>query len=192
MADRLHYEASVFYIRVKDELLPYTQNFTTFYENASSSNRIGFELGLQAQLHRDLSAAFSYTHSDFKFDKFTDGNDNRFNGKRIPGLPENVVSFEIDYQSVLGPFANFEVQYVDERDADNGNTAKAKDYVVANLRAGYSQDFRDFTLTAFGGVNNLTGQNYIDNLRINDNNARFFEPAAGRNYHGGASVSYHF
>ena len=192
LADRLHYEASVFYIRVKDELLPYSQNFTTFYENASSSDRIGFELGLKAQLHRDLSAALNYTHSKFEFDKFTDGNDNRFNGKRIPGVPENVVSFEIDYQSVLGPFASFEVQYVDERDADNGNTAKAKDYVVANLRAGYSQDFRDFTLTAFGGVNNLTGQNYIDNLRINDNNARFFEPAAGRNYHGGASVSYHF
>jgi hypothetical protein len=35
-------------------------------------------------------------------DKFTDGNDNRFNGKRIPGVPENVVSVEIDYQSVLG------------------------------------------------------------------------------------------
>ena len=94
-----------------------------------------------------------------------------------------MVSLELDYQSLCGAFANFEIQYIDERDADNANTAKAKDYAVANLRVGYAHEFRDVT---------LTGQNYIDNLRINDGGERFFEPAPGRNYHGGASVAYHF
>lgn len=192
LADCLRYEASVFYIRVEDELLPYSRNFTTFYENAESSDRIGFELGLHAQLHRDWTATLNYTHSKFEFDKFTDGNGNRFDSERIPGVPKNIVSLEIDYQSLIGAFANFEIQYVGKRDADNANTAEAKDYAVANLRVGYAHEFENVTLTGFVGINNLTGQNYIDNLRINDGNARFFEPAPSRNYHGGASVAYHF
>lgn len=191
-ADWLQYEAAVFYIRVKDELLPFTRDNTTFYENAESSDRIGFEFGLHAQLHRDWAATLNYTHSNFEFDKFTDGNGNRFDGSRIPGVPKNMASLEIDYQSLCGVFANFEIQYIGERDADNGNTAKAKDYAVANLRAGYAHEFDKVTLTGFAGINNLTGQNYIDNLRINAGFGRFFEPAPGRNYHGGASVAYHF
>lgn len=192
LAQWLRYEAAFFYIRVEDELLPYTRNFTTFYENAKSSDRIGFEMGLHSQFHRDWSASLNYTHSKFEFDKFTDGNGNRFNGSRIPGVPENMLSFEIDYVSVIGAFVSFEVQYIDERDADNANSVKAKDYAVGNLRAGYAHDFRSVTLELFTGINNLTGQNYIDNLRINDGNGRFFEPAPGRNYYGGTSVAYHF
>lgn len=191
-ADWLRYEVSAFYIRVKDELLPFTRDFSTFYENAKRSERVGFELGLSAQIHRNWRARVSYTHSRFEFDKFTDANDNRFDGNRIPGVPRNMASLVIDYQDRLGFFASFDIQYVDEREANNANTAEAKDYLISNLRAGYERSFGSWEVTGFVGLNNLTDQKYVDNLRINDDNSRFFEPAPRINVHGGVSVAYLF
>jgi iron complex outermembrane receptor protein len=190
--DWLHYEVAVFYIRVKDGLLPYELDDSTFYENAERSERIGFELGLSAQLHRDWRATASYTYSRFEFDKFTDRNGDRFNGNRIAGIPRNVASLAILYQNRLGFFADWDIQYVDEREADNANTAKAKDYLLSNLRAGYEHSFGDWEVTGFIGVTNLTNQKYIDNLRINAFGGRFFEPAPRINVHGGVSVAYLF
>ncbi|MBW2294861.1 MAG: TonB-dependent receptor, partial [Deltaproteobacteria bacterium] len=192
IADWLRYETAAFYIRVKDELLPFTRDFSTFYENAKRSERLGFELGLSAQLHRDWRATASYTHSRFEFNKFTDGNGLRFDGNRIPGVPLNMASLTIDYQNQLGIFASFDIQYIDEREADNANTAEAKDYAVANLRVGYEHSFGDWEVMGFVGVNNLTDQKYIDNLRINASFGRFFEPAPRTQVHGGVSVAYLF
>ena len=42
------------------------------------------------------------------------------------------------------------------------------------------------------GINNLFDEEYIDNLRINDRNLRFFEPAPEINVYGGLSISYWF
>jgi iron complex outermembrane receptor protein len=192
IADWLRYEMAGFYIRVKDELLPYTQNFSTFYENARRSERFGFELGLSAQLHRDWRASASYTYSHFEFDKFTDENGNRFDGNRLPGVPRNMASIAIDYQNEYGFFANFDIQYIDEREADNANTAEAKDYIVANLRTGYEHSLGDWQLAGFVGVNNLTNQKYIDSLRINGGFERYFEPAPRTQVYGGVSVGYLF
>lgn len=189
LSDWLRYEVAAFYIVVKDELLPYRPMFTTFYENAKKSERIGFELALNAQLHRDLQATASYTHSDFTFDKFTDGNGNRFNGNRLPGVPKNMASLVIDYEHLCGVFATADIQYIDEREADNANSVEAKDYAVLNVRGGYERAVGAWELSGFVGINNITGQKYIDSLRINDGNMRFFEPAPRRNYYGGVGVT---
>jgi len=186
------YEVAVFYIRVEDELLPYSRDFTTFYENAESSDRIGLELAFRVQLNPDLAANASYTYSHFEFDEFTDGNGNNFDGARIPGVPRNMASLSFDYQNPLGLFGALEFQYIDEREADNANSAEAEDYLVVNLRVGYEREYRGFDLGIFGAINNMTGQRYTDNLRINDGNMRFFEPAVGLNFHYGVSASYHF
>ncbi len=192
VADWLRYEVAAFYIRVHDELLPYRLSDSTFYENAERSERIGLEFGLTARLHRDWRAIASYTYSHFKFDEFTDGNGNRFDGNRIPGVPRNIASLTLEYQNELGLFVSWDLQYVDERVADNANTTKAKDYVLSNVRVGYERGFGNWEVTGFVGVNNLTDQKYIDNLRINAGFGRFFEPAPRVHVHGGASVAYLF
>jgi len=173
-------------------LHPFDLNNSTFFENSERSERIGFELGLSAQLHRDWRATASYTYSHFEFDKFTDGDGDRLNGNRIPGIPRNVASLVLEYQNSLGLFANWDVQYVDSREADNANTTEAKDYLVSNLRTGYEHSFGGWEIAGFVGVNNLTNQKYTDNLRINAFGGRYFEPAPRVNVYGGASVAYLF
>ncbi len=187
--DFLRYEVTGYYIRVENELLPFTRDFSTFYENAHTSDRIGFEVALAAQLHPNWRATASYTHSRFEFDDFTDSNGNEFDGNRLPGVPRNLASLEIEFDDPSGLYASFDIQYVDEREADNANSAEAQDYVVANLRTGYAHMIGAWELDGFFGINNVTDQKYIDNLRINASFDRFFEPAPGRSFHLGIGAT---
>ncbi len=189
LADRIEYEAAFFYIRVDDELLPYTPAYTTFYENAKRSDRLGLELAARAELFTGLRATVNYTWSHFEFHRFTDGNGNDFDGNTIPGVPRHLANFALAYQSPGGLFADFDLQYVGDRKADNANSAEADDYVVTNLRAGLRHDVGDWSLEGFFGVQNLGDEEYVDNVRINDRFGRYFEPAPGRAFHVGFGLT---
>ncbi len=98
-------------------------------------------------------------------------------------------ALEIEFDDPSGLYASFDIQYVDEREADNANSAEAQDYVVANLRTGYAHMIGAWELDGFFGINNVTDQKYIDNLRINASFDRFFEPAPGRSFHLGIGAT---
>ncbi len=189
LADRVEYEAAFFYIRVDDELLPYTRDFSTFYENAKRSDRIGIEVAASAELIPGVRASANYTWSHFEFDRFTDGNGNDFDGNTIPGVPEHLANFGLGYESPKGAFADFDLQYVGEREADNANSAEADDYVLMDLRAGVRHRIGAWSVEGFFGVQNLGDEEYDDNLRINASFDRFFEPAPGRTWNVGAGVA---
>jgi iron complex outermembrane receptor protein len=192
IGDRLLYELSVFHIRVDDELLPYQQNFSTFYENAEESERFGVELGFLLPLPRDFELSFTYTYSDFRFVEFESQDGNRYDGNQIPGVPEHLVSLGLAYRHPLGFFADWDFHYVGERFANNANDAGADDYTLSNLRLGYGGFIGGWELSGFVGLNNMSNASYIDNLRINDQNGRYYEPAPDFNAYGGVSISYHF
>ncbi|MDP6977092.1 MAG: TonB-dependent receptor [Myxococcota bacterium] len=192
IADRVEYEAAFFYIRVEDELLPYSRAFSTFYENAKRSDRLGLELAVRAKLLTGLHASANYTWSQFEFDRFTDGNDNDFDGNTIPGVPAHLANFALAYESAGGLFSDFDLQYVSDREADNANSAEADDYVVMGLRAGLRHDVGDWSLEGFFGVQNLGDEEYDDNVRINAGFGRFFEPAPGRSFNVGVGLARSF
>jgi len=192
-SERFEYEAAFFYIRVDDELLPYTQDFSTFYENADSSDRIGLELSVTAQIAEGLRARANYTWSHFEFDRFTDENGDDFDGNRIPGVPRHLANFGLGYRHPIGVFGDFDLQYVGSREADNANRVDADDYVVMNLRGGMRSELGPWSLETFVGIRNLGDEDYIDNLRINQGaTGRFFEPAAGRTFYLGFDVAHTF
>lgn len=190
--DRVEYEAALFYIRVEDELLPFTRDFQTFYENAKRSDRFGLELAASVELTRELLARAAYTYSRFEFDRFTDGNGNDFDGNTIPGVPKHLASLALAYENEVGFFGDFDVQYVGDREADNANSAEADDYVVMNLRGGLRHRVGRWSFEGFAGIRNLGDAEYDDNLRINASFERFFEPAPGRQFHLGLGAGVSF
>ena len=174
-------------------MLPYTQDFSTFYENADSSDRIGLELSVTAQIAEGLRARANYTWSHFEFDRFTDENGDDFDGNRIPGVPRHLANFGLGYRHPIGVFGDFDLQYVGSREADNANRVDADDYVVMNLRGGMRSELGPWSLETFVGIRNLGDEDYIDNLRINQGaTGRFFEPAAGRTFYLGFDVAHTF
>jgi iron complex outermembrane receptor protein len=188
---RLRYEVVGFYIDVNDELVPFEVAGRNFFENAGSSKRSGLELALTAQPCEGLEASLTYTFSHFEFDRFrTDAGS--FDGNDIPGVPRNQVWAEIAYHHPLGFYGSWEVFFADAFYADNANTVESDAYVVSNLRLGYSGRFGGWEIGPFLGIDNLFGEKYDDNVRLNVASGRTFEPAAGVTVYGGVSLGYRF
>ena len=190
--DDFRFEAAVFHIDIKDELTPFELpaplDGRTYFENAGSSTRDGLEVYYSRQLSQQIVLATAYTYSDFKFDKFTDVNNNVFDGNRTPGLPEHKLNLDLSWYGENGIYTSLNNAYVGELFADNANTDKVDSYVVSDLRVGYNKFFKDWELESFVGVNNLFDESYNSNIRINAFGKRYYEPAPDRNFLVGVTV----
>ena len=75
------------------------------------------------------------------------------------------------------------------RDLDR---ASAPGYSVAAAYAGYLKKWERWEFNAFARVDNLFDRRYAGSVIVNEGNARYFEPAPGRNWTVGMSGSYRF
>jgi iron complex outermembrane receptor protein len=63
---------------------------------------------------------------------------------------------------------------------------------VAAAHLGYHWKVNDWTLNTFSRVNNLFDRDYSGSVIVNESNKRYFEPAEGRNWSAGLSVTREF
>lgn len=191
---RIRYEIALFHIKVDDELVRFelTGSGQSFFENAASSTHQGLETALTMELLPGLTSTLTYTWSDFTFDTFRDRSGNSFDGNKIPGVPDNEFHIELSYQHPTGFYASWDLLHADSFYADNANTVKSVAYNVANLRAGFVQQWNQWEIAPFIGVNNMFAEDYFDNIRLNASFDRYFEPAPERNYYGGIGMRYNF
>ena len=117
---------------------------------------------------------------------------NNFDGNKIPGVPDNEFHMELSYQHPTGFYASWDLLHVDSFYADNANTVKSDAYTTANLRTGFIHVWNQWELSPFIGINNMFAEEYFDNIRLNANFGRYFEPAPKRNYYGGINIRYNF
>ena len=191
---RTRYEVALFHIDLEDELVPFelAGSGQTFFENAGRSTRNGVETSLVIEPLSGLSATFTYTYSDFRFDRFSDANGNVFDGNKTPGVPDHLFYADVTYFHPSGFYASGDVLYSGSFFADNANTVKIDSYTLANLRLGYIHEARGWEISPFVGLRNLFDEQYNDNIRINASFGRYFEPAPEFNVYGGITVRYNF
>lgn len=186
---RHRYDAAVFDIEVKDELIPFElAQFPgrDFFSNAGASSRTGLEFSIVSQLTDRLTSTFSYTLSDFEFDRFEN-----FSGNDIPGIADSLLFAELAYTAPAGWFAALDVLRVGEQFANNANTVLVESYTVANFRVGAELDLGgSMRVSPFVGINNLTDTGYDSNIRINAFGGRFYEPAPERNFYAGVTLNF--
>ena len=72
---------------------------------------------------------------------------------------------------------------------NDANSDAAPGYLIANLRAGFTQQSGRWQFREFVRVNNIGNLNYVGSVIVGDTNGRYFEPAATRNYIVGVSVN---
>ncbi len=188
------YEIALFHIAVDKELIRFelAGGNQSFFENAGSSTHNGLETALTLEMLPGLSSTLTYTYSDFTFDTFQDRSGNNFDGNNIPGVPDNAFHIELSYHHSNGFYASWDLLYADSFYADNANTVKIDAYNAANLRTGFIRSWRHWGFYPFIGVNNMFDEEYFDNIRLNANFGRYFEPAPERNYYGGINIRYNF
>ena len=76
--------------------------------------------------------------------------------------------------------------------ADDKNQVYAPSYNVASLSVGYTKRLGAWKLSAFARVDNLADKNYVGSVIVNEGNGRYYEPAPGRQWMAGTSLSYQF
>jgi iron complex outermembrane receptor protein len=191
LGERNRYEVAVYGIDVDDELIPFEVPGSPgrdFYENAGQSRRNGIELSWQSDPTDRIAAVFSYTYSDFEFERFVSEDGDDFAGNRLPGTVEHLLFGELGYTHPQGWFGVVNALYAGEQFADNANTAVTPSYTLMTLRLGFEREINGIVLSPFLGVNNLLDETYFANVRINAFGGRYFEPGPERHLYGGLSL----
>ena len=180
---------------LRDELTPFEdseQPGRTFYTNAGSSDRYGLELTNIRRFYDQFEFSTTYTYSDFKFNHFKDTSGVIYDGKRIPGIPKNLLNFNLSWSNDTGSYANLDTTFTGEFFADNGNQNRVNSYTVSNLRLGKNFIRNDLNVGFYLGVNNIFNEKYNSNIRINAYGNRYFEPAPKQNVFFGITINKKF
>jgi len=185
----LRYSLSLYRIELEDELVAFSlpaQPGRNFYRNAGESRRDGLELSLEWQFVDAWRWSAAYAYNRYRFEDYqTTAGD--FSGKRIPGIPRQTLFSELAYEH-QGGYVRLGVTAQARVYANDANTQSAPGYALFNLHLGKRFQLGEQSLEPYLGVDNLLGREYFDNLRINDGNARYFEPGPGRTLYAGLRV----
>jgi iron complex outermembrane receptor protein len=186
----LQLEASLFTVRVEDEIIvddnpgapPADER--TFYRNADRTRRDGLELGLRWRpaLLPGLNMSGALTYMEARFDD-ADNND-------LPGLPDWTAFIDARYQFQHGYFVGLSTQYIGKRYADDDNSVEASSQTVTDLRVGRTLSNSRYDARLVIGIENLFDTEYLDNLRINARNGRYYEPGAERRVYAGIDFNW--
>jgi iron complex outermembrane receptor protein len=188
---RLNGNIALFYIRTKNDLVPFElEEFPDrdFFRNAGSSNRIGFELTGQYQLANNWRVSAMYSYSDFTYDDYFINGD-QFSGNRLPAIPVHQGSWKLTYQTDLIN-VSLQQRYIGTLFTNDSNTVEDNAYSLFNLNAGFQLPFGSVELKPFFGINNIFNTLYNDNIRINAFGSRFFEPGQERNFYAGVKIRF--
>ncbi|WP_182286777.1 TonB-dependent receptor family protein [Comamonas testosteroni] len=170
-------------------------NGRTSYQNAGKTRRRGMELSgstwLTPQLRLNgaltlLDASLRSGYCDSK------GQDCIPAGNRIAGAARNLGYLGLEWLPATDWRVGLDWRHVGRIAADDKNQVYAPSYNVASLSVGYTRRLGAWKLSAFARVDNLADKNYVGSAIVNEGNGRYYEPAPGRQWMAGTSLSYQF
>lgn len=191
---RLRYDAALFDIEVRDELIPYEVPGgagRTYYRNAGRTRRQGLELsGSTSFAFAELSAA--YTYSSFRFRSFL-VDTARYDGNQIPGIPRQQLQASLTLRAMRAYLTN-ELIAKDKVFANDANSASAPGFGIVNVRAGVVALLGRPWFSPVIGVQNAFDKRYVGSLAVNATGAslaatKFYEPSPGRTWIFGLTVA---
>ena len=185
---------AAFDISTENELIALNSGTYVYYGNASKTKRKGMELTLDNRWSSSISTFVAYSLLDAKFEQaFTGANGTVAAGNQIPGTYRQQLYGEVAFNhQPIGFQTAVEGRMNSSVFANDLNTATAKSYAIANVRASLTQQVGKWRVTEYARVENIFDKNYIGAVRVNGSNGVYYEPAAGRNYIVGVKANYLF
>lgn len=190
----LGYELTLYRMWITDILFPYQlqANGPTFYRNQGNTIHNGIEtrITLNPIDALQFNATYNYIHATFQGEDTDSGSSIEDND--VPGIPDHRLNASISYQykSILGELT---YSYVSQYFADNLNTAENNAYNTLDAKISLARPLgdRSYRLQPFLNVNNIFNERYNGSIVPNAFGNRYFEPAAGRNFQLGLSISFY-
>lgn len=185
----LRYAVALYRIELEDELVAFSlpaQPGRNFFRNAGQSRRDGLELSLDWQLADAWRWSMAYAYNRYRFIDYQTADDD-FSGKRVPGIPRQNLFSELAYEH-RGAYVRLGVTAQARVYANDANTQSAPGHALVSLRLGKHLQLGEQRLEPYLGIDNLLDRRYFDNLRLNDGNARYFEPGPERTLYVGVRM----
>lgn len=190
------FTVAVFQTRTKNDIVSAgSDNGRSTFRNADKTLREGIELSWNKNLWRDLTAQASYSYIDATFDADIPAIGTVAAiaaGNYIPGIAKNQAFLSLGWKPESGLHAGLDVRYSDKIYVNDLNSDTAPSYTVAGANIGYHWKMQDWAVNTFARVDNLFDKDYSGSVIVNESNSRFFEPAEGRNWSAGLSVTKEF
>ena len=190
--ENLFIEMAAFKIDALDEIVPFEVSDLpgrTFYRNAGTSIRKGFELGINSQLSKGLQMSIAYTYSDFSYGVYQTNN-GVYDGNVLPAIPKKLLYGELSYFHISGVYGMIQYKYTGDIYLDDANSVKDSAYQLMHLRFGYKKYLFNLLIEPYVGLNNLLNTPFNSNIRINAWGGRYFEPASEFSIYGGVSIRF--
>ena len=188
-----HWEAALYYARIRDEILSVDDPAapgTALSSNIDKTIHAGVEALVGASLplgetgaHR-IEPLLSLTLNRFSFD-----GDRRWDDNRLPAAPRYALRAEALYRNANGLFAGPTVDVVGKRYADFANGYEIASYTLWGLRAGYAAK----SWEVYGEVRNLGDKDFIARhsvTAVSAPNAAILSPGEPRSVYVGARLRF--
>lgn len=190
-------DVALFHIGTRDEIVVASSSGgRTIYTNAGKTRRSGIELAHSAQWTPEWQTHLALSTLNARFaDAFVNsGGAQVAKGNRIPGTLDRQLFAELAWkpQAVPGLTGAIEVVHLGRIAVDDLNTDRTDAATLFNLRLGWEQTIGQWRLKSYLRLDNLADKAYVGSVIANEGNRRFFEPAPGRQWGVGASLSYTF
>ncbi|CAM3726452.1 TonB-dependent receptor domain-containing protein [Bordetella tumulicola] len=183
---------ALFHIDTHDEIVSAgSLDGRTAYRNAGRTRRDGAELGWSGNIASNWRADLAYTWINARY-RDTVADSNIRAGNKIPGIASQMLYGALAWAPSEGWRAGIEGRYVGKIYVNDANNDTAPGYFVASISTGYLWRRGPWEWNAYARIDNLFDREYIGSAIVNDGNDRYFEPAPGRNWSAGLSVSYQF
>lgn len=188
-ASHLHLSLTHFMVDSDNEIVvDQSVGGRTSFRNAAETERNGVELFARITLSEmwRVQASAQTMRADYSA--------GQWNGKQLPGVAREQYQFGIEWL----PLGNDLLQMnllVQQRSriftADNNQIAAPGFYTLDSSVQGKYR-LQAWTLAWWLKFANVLDENYVGSVVVNQTNGRAFEPALGRNFSGGATISYQF
>jgi iron complex outermembrane recepter protein len=187
---RSDWSAALFHVGTSDEIVTRTNSGgRSTFQNAGSTRRRGAELEWSASNDAGWLVQFAQTWLDARYSQAFGSCSGTPclpvtipSGNRIPGTARSITAAEVAWRPARGWGAGAELRSSSRVFVTDANSDAAPGFTTVALHTGYVFDVSRWKLSATARVDNLFDRRYAGSVIVNEGNARYFEPAPGRNY----------
>ena len=168
-----------FDILTENDLVPYRlADFPgrTFYRNAGSTSRSGFEFLLAYRFSEKWSSQLTWNNGEFTYVDY-ENNGTNYNGKKLPGVPTTFGQWNINFYPKKDWQLRYARTYRGKLSAQDSNETTLNSFWRDDLSLRIPVSLSEQKLNFLFGANNIFNVAYSDNVRINAFGGRFYEAA---------------
>jgi len=184
-AGTLRYDAALYWIEVRDDIIPWDSG--GYFFTAGRTRRRGLELGLEWSPLRPLALGGALTLSDNEYVRYVRDNF-VLDGRSVAGLPAKQFAGSARWTLRGGLALEGNVESVDGYFADDANSAGTQPYTLLGATVSVTRAIGAIRLHAFVAGQNLADQAHVASVFINGVGGRFFEPGLPRSVSAGLSA----